>query len=87
MTGRDGGRDIDLRAHARDGMRLDGLMTDHRDGVRHFERVTNGPFVPPRLRSTRHCAGVGDAVEHVLTGPSRRGASVAARELPGQRGW
>lgn len=36
VTGRDGGRDIDLRAHARDGMRLYGLMTDHRDGALHF---------------------------------------------------
>ena len=36
VTGRDGGRDIDLRAHARDGMRLYGMMTDHRDGVLHF---------------------------------------------------
>jgi putative flavoprotein involved in K+ transport len=37
VTGRDGGRDIDLRAHARDGMRLYGLLTDHRDGVLHFD--------------------------------------------------
>jgi putative flavoprotein involved in K+ transport len=36
VTGRDGGRDIDLRAHARDGMALYGVMTDHRDGVLHF---------------------------------------------------
>ena len=27
-AGRDGGRDIDLRAHARDGMRLYGLLTE-----------------------------------------------------------
>jgi putative flavoprotein involved in K+ transport len=37
VTGRDGGRDIDLRAHARDGMRLYGVLTDHRAGSLRFE--------------------------------------------------
>jgi putative flavoprotein involved in K+ transport len=37
VTGRDGGRDIDLRKHASEGMSLYGLLTDHRDGVLHFE--------------------------------------------------
>ena len=37
VTGRDGGRDIDLRAHAAEGMSLYGLMHDHRDGVLHFK--------------------------------------------------
>lgn len=32
VTGRDGGRDIDLRAFARDGMRLYGLLEDYVDG-------------------------------------------------------
>ena len=36
VTGRDGGRDIDLRAFARDGMRLYGRLTDIRAGVLHF---------------------------------------------------
>lgn len=36
VTGRDGGRDIDLRAFARDGMRLYGRLTDLRDGVLRF---------------------------------------------------
>jgi putative flavoprotein involved in K+ transport len=36
VTGRDGGRDIDLRAFARDGMRLYGRLTDVRAGVLHF---------------------------------------------------
>ena len=36
VTGRDGGRDIDLRAFARDGMRLYGRLTDVRDGVLRF---------------------------------------------------
>jgi putative flavoprotein involved in K+ transport len=36
MTGRDGGRDIDLRAFALEGMRLYGRLTDVRDGVVHF---------------------------------------------------
>jgi putative flavoprotein involved in K+ transport len=36
VTGRDGGRDIDLRAFARDGMRLYGRLTEVRDGVLSF---------------------------------------------------
>jgi putative flavoprotein involved in K+ transport len=36
VTGRDGGRDIDLRAFARDGMRLYGRLTDIRAGELHF---------------------------------------------------
>lgn len=36
VTGRDGGRDIDLRAFARDGMRLYGRLVDIRAGVLHF---------------------------------------------------
>jgi putative flavoprotein involved in K+ transport len=37
VTGRDGGRDIDLRAFARDGMRLYGRLTDIRNGRLGFE--------------------------------------------------
>jgi putative flavoprotein involved in K+ transport len=36
VTGRDGGRDIDLRAFARDGMRLYGRLTDIQGGVLRF---------------------------------------------------
>jgi len=36
VTGRDGGRDIDLRLFASEGMRLYGLLTDLRDGVLRF---------------------------------------------------
>ncbi|KAA9160573.1 MSMEG_0569 family flavin-dependent oxidoreductase [Amycolatopsis acidicola] len=36
VTGRDGGRDIDLRAFARDGMRLYGRLSDIRDGALTF---------------------------------------------------
>ncbi|GAB3462579.1 MSMEG_0569 family flavin-dependent oxidoreductase [Kineococcus endophyticus] len=36
MTGRDGGRDIDLRAFAREGMGLHGRLVDVRDGVARF---------------------------------------------------
>jgi putative flavoprotein involved in K+ transport len=36
VTGRDGGRDIDLRAHARDGMRLHGRLLACDDGVVSF---------------------------------------------------
>ncbi|MCW2776963.1 MAG: putative monooxygenase [Frankiales bacterium] len=38
VTGRDGGRDIDLRAFARDGMRLYGLLTDLVDGELRFRQ-------------------------------------------------
>lgn len=37
VTGRDGGRDIDLRQFALEGMELFGLMTDYRDGELKFE--------------------------------------------------
>ena len=36
VTGRDGGRDIDLRRFANEGMRLYGLMEDYRDGSLRF---------------------------------------------------
>lgn len=36
VTGRDGGRDIDLRVFARDGMRLHGRLVDIRASVLHF---------------------------------------------------
>ena len=57
VTGRDGGRDIDLRAHARDGMRLYGLLTDHRDGVLHFapdltERLDHADEVSESIKDT-----------------------------------
>ncbi|WP_433801959.1 MSMEG_0569 family flavin-dependent oxidoreductase [Actinomycetospora sp. CA-084318] len=57
VTGRDGGRDIDLRAHARDGMRLYGLLTDHRDGQLHFrsdltERLDHADEVSESIKDT-----------------------------------
>ncbi|MGX7708730.1 MSMEG_0569 family flavin-dependent oxidoreductase [Methylobacterium sp. Gmos1] len=36
VTGRDGGRDIDLRRFALEGMRLYGVLEDYRDGRLHF---------------------------------------------------
>ncbi|MDB5295387.1 MAG: czcO 2 [Phycisphaerales bacterium] len=36
VTGRDGGRDIDLRKFAAEGMQLHGRLTDVRDGLLHF---------------------------------------------------
>lgn len=38
VTGRDGGRDIDLRKFAREGMQLHGLLAGLEDGVMQFER-------------------------------------------------
>lgn len=38
VTGRDGGRDIDLRAFAREGMKLYGVLQDFRDGQLAFGR-------------------------------------------------
>lgn len=37
VTGRDGGRDIDLRQFAREGMELFGVLDDFRDGTFHFQ--------------------------------------------------
>lgn len=36
VTGRDGGRDVDLRQFAREGMALYGMLTDGKDSVLHF---------------------------------------------------
>jgi putative flavoprotein involved in K+ transport len=58
VTGRDGGRDIDLRAHARDGMRLYGLMTDHRDGVLHFD--------PDLTESLDHADEVSESIKDTI---------------------
>ena len=57
VTGRDGGRDIDLRAHANAGMQLYGLLTDHRDGVLHFapdltERLDHADEVSESIKDT-----------------------------------
>jgi putative flavoprotein involved in K+ transport len=57
VTGRDGGRDIDLRAHAAEGMSLYGLMHDHRDGVLHFkpdltERLDHADEVSESIKDT-----------------------------------
>ncbi|RZT85886.1 putative flavoprotein involved in K+ transport [Pseudonocardia sediminis] len=58
VTGRDGGRDIDLRAHARDGMRLYGLMTDHRDGALHFR--------PNLTESLDHADEVSESIKDTI---------------------
>ena len=42
VTGRDGGRDIDLRAFARDGMRLYGLLDGLQEGVMTFQDTLAG---------------------------------------------
>ncbi|MFP5020690.1 MSMEG_0569 family flavin-dependent oxidoreductase [Pseudonocardia phyllosphaerae] len=42
VTGRDGGRDIDLRRFAAEGMYLYGALTDHRDGVLHLAPTLRG---------------------------------------------
>jgi putative flavoprotein involved in K+ transport len=73
VTGRDGGRDIDLRAHARDGMRLYGLMTDHRDGVLHFR-----PDLTERLEHADHVAeSIKDTIDKWIT---TSGADAPAEE-------
>jgi putative flavoprotein involved in K+ transport len=41
VTGRDGGRDIDLRRFATEGMKLYGLMDDYRDGALRFRDDLN----------------------------------------------
>jgi putative flavoprotein involved in K+ transport len=58
VTGRDGGRDIDLRAHAADGMALYGLMTDHRDGVLHF--------APDLTESLDHADEVSESIKDTI---------------------
>ncbi|MFD9702469.1 MSMEG_0569 family flavin-dependent oxidoreductase [Lentzea sp. NPDC059081] len=63
VTGRDGGRDIDLRAFARDGMRLYGRLTDIRDGV--------ARFAPDLAKNLDHADAVSEGIKdsidaHVL---------------------
>ncbi|MBW0103808.1 MSMEG_0569 family flavin-dependent oxidoreductase [Pseudonocardia sp. KRD291] len=58
VTGRDGGRDIDLRAHAAAGMRLYGLMTDHRDGTLHF--------APNLTESLDHADEVSESIKDTI---------------------
>ncbi len=60
VTGRDGGRDIDLRAHARDGMRLYGLMTDHCDGALHFR--------PSLTEALDHADEVSESIKDTIDG-------------------
>lgn len=59
LTGRDGGRDIDLRAFARDGMRLYGRLTDFRDREMSF-----APTLAASLDSADAVAdGIKDAID------------------------
>lgn len=58
VTGRDGGRDIDLRTHARNGMRLYGLLTDHRDGALHFK--------PSLAASLDHADEVSESIKDTI---------------------
>ncbi|MCP2251117.1 MSMEG_0569 family flavin-dependent oxidoreductase [Lentzea aerocolonigenes] len=63
VTGRDGGRDIDLRAFARDGMRLYGRLTDIRDGL--------ARFAPDLIKNLDHADAVSEGIKdsidaHVL---------------------
>ena len=63
VTGRDGGRDVDLRAFARDGMQLYGRLLDHRDGA--FA-------IAPTLQASLDAAdavseGIKDAIDAYIT--------------------
>ncbi|GLW06738.1 FAD-dependent oxidoreductase [Microtetraspora sp. NBRC 13810] len=55
VTGRDGGRDIDLRALARDGMRLYGRLTGVEDGVLRF--------APDLRRNLDHADAVSESIK------------------------
>lgn len=55
VTGRDGGRDIDLRAFARDGMRLYGRLADIRDGV--------ARFAPDLTKNLDHADAVSEGIK------------------------
>lgn len=55
VTGRDGGRDIDLRAFARDGMRLYGRLTDIRDGL--------ARFAPDLTKNLDHADAVSEGIK------------------------
>ncbi|ABS03541.1 MSMEG_0569 family flavin-dependent oxidoreductase [Kineococcus radiotolerans] len=58
MTGRDGGRDIDLRAFAREGMGLHGRLEDVRDGV--------ARFAPTLEQALDHADSVMESIKDVI---------------------
>lgn len=68
VTGRDGGHDIDLRAFARDGMRLYGRLTDIRDGRLHFAgdleaNLDNADGVSESIKDSIDAFIDGDAID------------------------
>ncbi len=62
VTGRDGGRDIDLRRFALEGMELYGKLTDFRDGEFHFN--TNLRAVLDSADKTYN--GINDRIDHYI---------------------
>lgn len=60
VTGRDGGRDIDLRAHARDGMRLHGRLLDLDGGVAVFGDDLRKNLDAADATNARILAGIDD---------------------------
>ncbi|GLZ00423.1 MSMEG_0569 family flavin-dependent oxidoreductase [Actinoplanes sp. NBRC 103695] len=77
MTGRDGGRDIDLRAFARDGMRLYGRLTAIEDGTAYF-----GDDLAKHLDHADAVAeGIKDAIDNWISA-QRRDAPAEERYVP-----
>ena len=71
LTGRDGGRDIDLRAFARQGMSLYGRLKDVRDGRMVFE-----PNLKANLdEADRVYNGINALIDRHIAGKANRGAS------------
>ncbi|MEY9214787.1 MSMEG_0569 family flavin-dependent oxidoreductase [Thermobifida halotolerans] len=77
VTGRDGGRDIDLRAFARGGMRLYGRLTDIRDGVLRF--------APDLKQNLDHADAVSEGIKDAIDAHIRASgvdAPIEARYVP-----
>lgn len=60
VTGRDGGRDIDLRRFATEGMRLHGALVDHRAGTLHLR--------PGLAASLDHADEVSESIKDTIDG-------------------
>ena len=63
LTGRDGGHDIDLRAFARQGMRLHGRLTDYADGSLRFADDLAGSLDAADASYNNICATIDRYVE------------------------
>lgn len=79
VTGRDGGRDIDLRLRANEGMQLYGRLLDMRDGI--------ARFAPDLARNLDIADEVNESIKRSIDGWIARNAIEAPTEAPYAPPW